>query len=127
VTASSKTIFGQPWNYEKIGKRMIVCHPGMLHKKELFEKYGKLDTRYKIAGDLDFLIRLPKTLKTLHVNQITVEIAGAGISRTRVMARLREQRLILSRSSRHGPLIAYVIWLDKLWRYPISKILGIPH
>lgn len=123
----SKVDFGAPWDYRRVGRRMIVCHPGMLHRRELFARYGNFDASYRIAGDLEFLLRLPPDMSTLDVDLETVLIEAAGISRRNVMKRLAEQRRALSGSPRHGPLYAWLCWLDKLWRYPIARLFGIPH
>lgn len=119
--------FGSAWNYDRIGRRMVVCHPGLLHRRSLFEHYGPFDTRYRIAGDLDFLLRLPPDIETLHVDAVSVRIEGAGVSQSDVLARLREQREALVRCERYGPLRAYLAWMDKLWRLPIARLLGLPH
>jgi glycosyltransferase involved in cell wall biosynthesis len=121
------TTFGAAWNYSRIGRRMVVCQPGLLHHHSLFDRFGQFDTRYRITADLDFLLRLPKDLKTLHVNAVSVLIEVAGVSRVNVLARLREQRIVLSRCPRYGPVRAYLAWLDKLWRYPIARLFDIPH
>ena len=118
---------GSAWDYERIGRRMVVCHPGMLHGRWLFDRYGRFDTRYRIASDLEFLLRLPANIRTLHVDAISVLMEPAGVSRTNVLTRLREQREVLARCERYGPLRAYLAWMDKLWRYPIARLLNIPH
>lgn len=120
-------IFGSAWDYQRIGRRMVVCHPGLLQRRSLFEQYGFFDTRYRIAGDLDFLLRLPPSLRTLHVEATTVRIEAAGVSRMNAMVRLREQREVLKQCKRYGPIRAYLAWADKLWRYPIARLLSIPH
>jgi glycosyltransferase involved in cell wall biosynthesis len=51
------TEIGAPWNFRRIGRRIVVCHPGLLHKRSIFDVYGLFDTRYRIAGDLEFLLR----------------------------------------------------------------------
>lgn len=117
--------FGSAWDYKRIEKRMPICHPGLLHRRALFDVYGRFDTRYRITGDLDFLLRLPSTLRTLHVDEPTVSIEAGGISRRQIFLRLREQRDALSRCSRVGPIRAYLVWLDKLWRYPIARMFGL--
>lgn len=125
--SGKQSLFGSPWNYRRIGRRMIVCHPGMLHRRELFLEYGLFDTRYRITGDLDFLLRLPENTTSLHVNLPLVLVDGSGVSRRSVMARLREQRTALKGCDRYGPIRAYLVWLDKLWRYPIARLFNIPH
>lgn len=124
---NKELVFGSAWNYRRFGRRMVVCHPGLLHRRSLFDEFGLFDTRYRIVGDLDFLLRMPEDLATLHVDAITVSIEAAGISRRNVLPRLREQRLALSRCARYGPIRAYFVWLDKLWRYPIARMFGISH
>ena len=126
-TTGRESIFGKAWNYRRIGRRMVLCHPGLLHRRTLFQQYGYFDTRYRIAGDLDFLLRLPAEIRTLHVDCISVRIEGGGISRSNVLARLREQRDVLTRCSRYGPVRAYIAWADKIWRYPIARLLNIAH
>lgn len=120
-------VYGSAWSFSRLGRRMVVCHPGMLHQRELFNNHGLFDTRYRIAGDLEFLLRLPDDLKTLDVDAVTVCIEAAGISRSNVLKRLWEQRTALSRCERYGPLRANIVWLDKLWRYPIARLFGISH
>lgn len=119
--------FGSAWDFRRFGPRSIVCHPGLFHRRELFTIYGLFDSSYRIAGDLDFLLRLPEDMKTLHVDAVTVCIESAGISRRNVLARLREQRIALSRCRRYGPIRAGIVWLDKVWRYPIARLFGISH
>jgi glycosyltransferase involved in cell wall biosynthesis len=121
------TEFGAPWNFQRIGKRMVVCHPGLLHKRAIFDTYGLFDTCYRIAGDLEFLLRLPPDIETKDVATITVRVQSGGISRKNFYKRLREQRDILARHPRFGAIRAYLIWLDRLWRYPVATLLRIPY
>lgn len=122
-----QTVYGGPWDYRRLGRRMVVCHPGLLHRRSLFDTHGAFDTYFRIAGDLDFLLRLPSDLRTLHVDAVSVGIDVGGVSRKNVLARLREQRTALSRCPRYGPVRAYLAWLDKLWRYPVATAFGLPH
>lgn len=119
--------FGSAWNYRRLGRYMVVCHPGLLHRRELFLSHGLFDTRYRIAGDLDFLLRLPEDVKALHVDTCSVIVEAAGISRRNVLARLREQRTVLERCERYGPVRAYLAWADKLIRFPFARLLNISH
>ena len=119
--------FGSAWDFQRIGRRMVVCHPGLLHRRSLFERFGFFDTRYRIAGDLDFLLRIPADARTLHVAGTSVLIEAGGVSRSNVLARLHEQREVLARCERYGHFRAYLAWADKLWRYPIARLLNIPH
>lgn len=119
--------FGSAWDYQRIGPRMIVCHPGLLHRRSLFQSYGLFDTHYRITGDLDFLLRLPRDLRTLHVDSTSVAVEMAGVSRRNVRARLLEQREVLSRCERYGPLRAHLTWIGKLIRMPIARLLNLSY
>jgi len=119
--------FGSAWDYRRIGPRIIVCHPGLLQRRSLFQSYGLFDTHYRITGDLDFLLRLPRDLRTLHVDSTSVVVEMAGVSRQNVRARLLEQREVLSRCERYGPMRAYLTWVGKLLRLPIARLLKMSH
>lgn len=126
-TTGKEYEFGSAWNYNRIGRRMVVCHPGLLHHRSLFDIYGSFDAKYRIAADLEFLLRLAPTISTLDVEMVSVRIEAAGISRKNVLKRLAEQREILASCRRYGPFRARLVWLDKLWRYPIARWLHISH
>lgn len=116
--------FGSAWDFKRIGPRTIICHPGLLHRRSLFEKYGLFDASYRITGDLEFLLRLPEDMRTLHVESTSLIIGMDGVSRQNVGKRLKEQREVLSRCKRYGPLRAYVNWVGKWVRIPIARLLG---
>ncbi|MBO90188.1 MAG: hypothetical protein CMP14_11750 [Rickettsiales bacterium] len=119
--------FGSAFDFHRIGPRAVCCHPGLLHRRTLFEEFGLFNTRFKIAGDLEFLLRLPADTRSLHVDMVSVVIGIEGVSRVNVRERLREQREVLRQCPRYGPFRAYIRWLDKLWRYPIARLFNIPH
>ena len=119
--------FGSAFDFRRIGPRAIVCHPGLLHRRALFREHGLFNTHYKIAADLEFLLRLPASTRSLHVDAVSVHIDDAGVSRSNVLSRLREQREVLKQCPRYGPTRAYLVWLNKLWRYPVARLFGIPH
>jgi glycosyltransferase involved in cell wall biosynthesis len=74
-------IIGEKWDWNKYKKGTYsLAHPGMLHKKSLFEKYGYYDTQFKICSDSDFLLRAGKNLKGEFTNSITVNMQEGGVS-----------------------------------------------
>lgn len=122
-----RRVVGGPWIPHTTARRLSVNHPGLLHHRRLFEKYGKFDKRYRIVADLDFLLRLPKDIRTLHLDLVSVDIQDGGISRKRFWLRLRERRQVHSAHPDIGPMKAWLYWADKAWRRPIALILGLPH
>lgn len=117
--------FGGPWNYRKVARRMTICHPGALHRRDLFVRFGLFDIGYRISADYDFLLRLPTNLRTLHVDAALVDVADGGISRDRRWLMLRERYRAQANCPHVGHVRAALNYLDKLWRIPVAKALGI--
>lgn len=120
-------IAGGPWNYRRLAYRIGLIHPGLLHRRGLFDEFGGFDASLRIVGDLEFLLRLPSTTATLDVSVVTVDIGQGGVSQRQFWRRLRERREIHRRSPRIGPWRAWLYWLDKAWRRPIALALRLPH
>lgn len=119
--------FGNAWNYHKLMRRITICHPGALHRRDLFQRFGTFDTNYRISADYDFLLRLPVNLRSLHLNATLVDVADDGISRGRRWLMLRESYRAQANCSRIGHMRAAFNYVDKLWRIPVAKALGIPN
>lgn len=118
---------GASWEEAKFPRRIRLCHPGLLHHRSLFTRFGGFDTRYRIAADFDFLVRLPPEIRTLDVPSISVDIQDDGISRHRFWQRIRERREIHAALPSVGPIKAWLYWADKIWRRPIATLFGLPH
>lgn len=125
--SNKKHYIGSAWSYRKVARRITVCHPGLMHHRSLFYKFGKFNTDYRIVSDYEFLLRLPKDILSFHVDNVTVHVADGGISRSRYMEMLKEKRRAQSECPRIGPVKAWFNFLDKLWRIPIARALKIPY
>lgn len=73
-------IKGWPWNWPIILKETTIAHPGSLHSKRLFEKYGLYNLNYKIVGDTELLLRSKNNLKYAFMSDVTVEMQEGGVS-----------------------------------------------
>ena len=120
-------LVGTRWSEAKLPRRIRLCHPGMLHHRSLFERFGGFNTHYRIAADFEFLLRLPPDIRTFDFPSITVDIQDEGISRQRFWQRIEETRQVHSASPRVGPMKAWLYWADKAWRRPVARALGLPH
>jgi glycosyltransferase involved in cell wall biosynthesis len=118
---------GGCWDYKKVMRRMTICHPGCLQRRDLFARFGKFDTSYRISSDYDFILRLPEDLRSLHLDMTLVDVADAGISRRHRWLMLRERYRAQANCPRVGHLRAAFNLADKLWRIPVAKALGIPN
>ena len=122
-----KKTIGHGFEFSGLPRRMTLVHPGLLHRRVLFDRYGLFNTRYRIAADLDFLLRLPSDTAALHLHQVTVEIQDDGICRRQFWARIWERREVHKRCPRVGSLRANLFWADKAWRRPVARLFGLPH
>ena len=120
-------VIGAPWDYRAIRRRMRICHPGALFRRDLFRTFGRFDTRYRIVADYDWLLRLPQSATSYFLDRIVITVGHAGVSRKQVWRRLRERRQAHIRCPRIGPGLAYLYWLDKLWRMPVARLFGLQY
>jgi glycosyltransferase involved in cell wall biosynthesis len=73
-------IFGGPWVWPGFTKRMTTVHVGSLHRRSLFDRYGKFDPSYRIAGDYEFLLRPGESLHAAFTPAVTVTMRAGGVS-----------------------------------------------
>lgn len=119
--------FGNPWDYRKLLRRMTICHPGALHRRDLFERFGKFETTYRISADYEFLLRLPENIRCLHLDAVFADISDSGTSRLNRWLMLKERYRAQAACGQIGPTRAKLNFIDKLWRIPVAKMLGIPN
>lgn len=116
---------GRRWDYKGLRRRMLICHPGALFRRQLFESIGLFDSSYKIAADYEWMLRLPASIRYLFVDRIVVQIQDDGTSRRSWKQTLNEYWRIQARSPRVGKLRATLTYIDRLWRKPVAKLLRI--
>lgn len=82
IDENGKTIRikGWPYLWPMFLKEMTIAHPGALHSKKLFEKFGNYNIDYKIVGDYELLLRAGASLKSLYLDVITVIMSEGGAS-----------------------------------------------
>lgn len=102
---SGQLVIGQPWSWSKMTSFMCVAHPGLLHRRTLFERFGEFSEEYRIAGDYEFLLRLGPGANASFVEKVSVNVGGIGLS-SDISETLKEMRLIQNRHPQIGPLKA---------------------
>jgi len=73
-------IKGWKWEWPKFLNGITVSHPGSLHARSLFKKYGVYNIDYKIAGDYELLLRPRNQLKAAFMDKVTVVMSEGGVS-----------------------------------------------
>ena len=114
---------GTKWDWEKLKRWQNVAHPGMLHNRKLFKKYGFFNETYKIAGDYDFLLRLGKNINTRFINQTIVHMGNSGLSNKNVLTAFLETRKIQVKHKEVGILKANINFLWALFKFYSKKLL----
>lgn len=115
---------GAPFQWPLYLKYMTVAHPGSLHSKTLFDKYGKFNTDIKIVGDYELLLRAGKTLKSYFINQVTVKMRIGGVSDS--FAAIFEHYKVVKSLDSYSKLLAQfnltVALLKYIVRFSLTKI-----
>ena len=88
-------------------KGWMPPHPTLYIKKDLFEKLGGFDTRYSIAADYDFILRLFSSRETqsLYLDLLIVKMRMGGASNqslSNIIKKSKEDYLALKRNGIGG-------------------------
>lgn len=76
----SKSNIKSSSNWDNKLKGINCCHQGVFAKRDLFERYGNFDTKYRIIADYDWLVRVMEH----KVNYMAVDYATTYYSTTGV-------------------------------------------
>lgn len=72
---------GEPWNWQKFKwSRLSFAHPGMLHRRSLFQRVGLYDLSFKICGDSELLMRSQIKNTAEYIDDCTVIMQAGGAS-----------------------------------------------
>ncbi len=118
VSASGEWLddVGEPWNWRQHRIWQKVAHPGALHHRALFEKYGIFDSSLKIVGDYEFLLRLESNTPVAFLDTVTVLAGEGGVSRRDVTKVFKEARTVQAAHPDIGPLVSAAIYYLKLFK-----------
>ena len=69
-------------------KGILPPHPGFVVKKEIYEKYGVFNLKYKISSDFDLVLRLlkHKKINKMYLNKFTILMRHGGASSNSIFA-----------------------------------------
>jgi glycosyltransferase involved in cell wall biosynthesis len=110
-------VFGEPWSMRRMRMFMGVAHAGMPHHRSLFDRHGAFDTRFRIAGDYDFLLRAGPDIRAAYLDEVVAEMGGAGVSSTQ-LSRVRDESVrALAVAPSAGRFWAGVFWLRFVLRH----------
>jgi hypothetical protein len=75
---------------------MVIHHPGVFVKKNVYQKYGLFDERYKITADYDFLLRVYlQGVKFVFIDEVIANFRyGRGITSLKRMECAEEMKAV---------------------------------
>lgn len=76
--------WGSAWGWTRMRQSMNIAHPGMLVRRDLFERYGSFDSSFSICADYEWFLRLPSELRAIHTTDLVLNIVQGGVSHTRI-------------------------------------------
>lgn len=91
-------IVGQPWSC-KMRDYCVIAHVGSMHKKTLFEDYGKYSLEYRICSDYEFLLRNYDFIVPDYLDVVTAKMRINGVSNNDAYTVLKETYVIKNKYS----------------------------
>ena len=102
---------------------MNIAHPGMLVRRDLFERFGLFDPSFRICGDYEWFLRLSPAVCSIHSPTSVLKIVQAGVSHTRIGEVYAET---FRAQSRHLNLFwSAGCWLLNWLKYGRRRLIGL--
>ncbi len=122
VHSSGYTRFvGEPWSWPRYNTFMCSIHVGSMHRRRLFEKYGRFNVAYRITGDYEFLLRPGPSLQAAYLPETTVKMSAGGMSDS-VAALIEAERARVTVGHR-AKLIAGLALLWAIVKYGVKGVI----
>ena len=115
--------WGSAWNWRRMRQSMTIAHPGMLVRRELFDRLGAFDASFRICADYDWFLHLPAELRSVHSSDPILKVVQAGVSHTRISQVYRET--FRAQRRRMGPLWSAVCWTLNWVQYGRRRLIGL--
>lgn len=104
-------------------KSWTPAHPTFYCKREVFDKYGLYKTNFKIAGDVEFMLRVLEVgqIKSYYLDEILVKMSIGGISTNGINSTItisREMQKAFKDNNLENNMIKYLLYkLFKIREY----------
>jgi glycosyltransferase involved in cell wall biosynthesis len=114
-------LIGGRWEQQRFRRCSCIAHPGSLHRRRLFERYGRFDTTYRIAGDYEFLLRAGEALHAVFTPAVTVVMRAGGLSDS--TAALQEAKRAQLQNKIRSALGAERQFYARVMRFHVRRLL----
>ncbi len=115
--------WGSSWRWRRMRESMNVAHPGMLVRRDLFDRFGLFDPSFKICGDYEWFLRLSPAVRAIHIPNSVLNIVQAGVSHTKIGA-------VYAETFRAQTLHLNFFWSAACWllnwlKYSRRRLIGL--
>ena len=101
-------------------------HPTLYVKKEVYEKYGTYDLRYRIAADYDFMVRIMKNnIKMSYIKEVLIYMRAGGTSTSSLKAYKKSFDEAVTILKNNGVKCAYLVNVRRTLVLVKQRIRGI--
>jgi len=115
--------WGFAWHWRRMRESMNIAHPGMLIRRDLFERFGLFDPNFKICGDYEWFLRLPPAVSSVHSPTSILKVVQGGVSHTKIGAVYAET---FRAQHRHLNLLwSSACWLLNWLKYSRRRLIGL--
>jgi len=115
--------WGSAWDWRRMRESMNIAHPGMLVRRDLFNRFGLYDPSFRICGDYEWFLRLSPAVRSIHAPISVLNIVQAGVSHTRIGEVYAET---FRAQSRHLNLFwSAGCWLLNWLKYGRRRLIGL--
>ncbi|MFH1791567.1 MAG: glycosyltransferase family 2 protein [Candidatus Omnitrophota bacterium] len=82
------------YDINRIKKGWSPAHPSLFVRKDVYKKFGKFDTRFKIAADYELKLRLlyRHRISTMYIPQVLIKMRWGGMSTRDLVSILRKSK-----------------------------------
>lgn len=112
---------GEPWEHARRGllRGSSLPQPGLMHHRTLFERHGRFDESFSVAGDYELLLRELKSQPAFYVPTLTVTMLfrGASARPENLYEILGETRRALALHGLRPPRLAWAYATACAWLY----------
>ena len=113
--------WGSAWCWKRMRESMNIAHPGMLVRRDLFDRFGLYDPSFKICGDYEWFLRLTPLILSVHSEALILKVVQAGVSHTKIGAVYAET---FSAQRRHLNLLwSAWCWLINWLKYGRRRLI----
>ncbi len=109
------------WSWKVFIRHMNIAHVGAFHNMCYFEKYGRFEESFKIAGDYELLLRAKENLNVKKINFVSAKMRIGGVSNSFISKVFKET---LYAKNKTGGLTLFICQYDyiiSLIKYYVKK------